>query len=319
MASSRRGVGLMAVAQPEVLDVLAATTPGMSASEQRIAQFVLTDPGAVSGMAISRLAAESQTSEASIIRFCRMLGFSGYAEFRLALASDLGRRTAHVGEDELDGGITPTDDTATLISKIGRADARAIEATVSRLDAVALKKAVDLLDEANTVGVFGVGASGLVTLDIQLKLNRLAKPAIGWTDAHAALTSIAALSRNDVLLVISHSGSTPDVLDVIDEFQRRGVRVVIITNFPRSPGATRADLVLVTVARETTFRSGATASRIAQLTVADCLSVAYAQRHWKTTKAALDESLAAIGRRSAHKSGRGDSAVSAATTKRKRS
>jgi DNA-binding MurR/RpiR family transcriptional regulator len=317
MAGSRRTGTAVHGTQSEVLGLLASTTPQMSASEQRIAQFVLQDPAAAAGMSISLMASGTETSEASVVRFCRSIGFSGYAAFRLALASDLGRRQASSSEEELDSGITPSDDVATIISKVAHADARAIEATASRLDPAVLTRAVEFIDAARVVGVFGVGASAYVTLDIQLKLNRLGKTTLAWTDAHAALTSIAALNRGDTLLVISHSGSTPDVLDVISEFQRRGVRVVVVTNFPRSPGAVKADLVLLTVARETTFRSGATASRIAQLTVADCLCIAYAQRHWKATKAFLDESLAAVGRRSTSKAGRGDSHVAPASTKRK--
>ena len=135
----------------------------------------------------------------------------------------------------------------------------------------------------------------------QLKLNRLGKSSIAWRDAHSALTSISLLKRGDLLIAVSHSGTTIDVVDVITSFKERGIRIVLITNAMRSPAANLADLVLYTSARETTFRSGATASRIAQLTVVDCLCVALAQRNWSGTKAALDESRAAIGSRSGRK------------------
>jgi DNA-binding MurR/RpiR family transcriptional regulator len=135
-------------------------------------------------------------------------------------------------------------------------------------------------------------------MDLQLKLNRLGKSAISWRDAHTALTSISMLKKGDALVAISHSGTTIDVIDVMNEFKSRGVKIILITNSFRSPATALADLVLLTSARETTFRTGATASRIAQLTVVDCLCVSLARKNWSGTKTALDESRAAVGSRS---------------------
>jgi len=125
--------------------------------------------------------------------------------------------------------------------------------------------------------------------------------AIAWRDSHNALTSLSLLGPGDALVAISHSGTTVDTVDVMQEFKNRGVTVILITNALRSPATAVADIVLFTSARETTFRSGATASRIAQLTVVDCLCVALAQRNWSGTRAALDESRAAVGSRSGRK------------------
>ena len=160
---------------------------------------------------------------------------------------------------------------------------------------------VDAWDKAETIGLIGIASSGYVVMDLQLKLNRLGKRATAWTDAHSALTSISLLKPNDVLVAVSHSGTTLDIVDVMTEFKSRGVTVILITNNFRGPATSIADLVLFTSARETTFRSGATASRIAQLTVVDCLCVALAQRNWKETKAALDLSRKVVGSRSGKK------------------
>ena len=125
-----------------------------------------------------------------------------------------------------------------------------------------------------------------------------------------ALTSISLLKKGDVLIAISHSGTTLDIIDVISEFKAKGITIVLITNALRSPATALADLVLFTSARETTLRSGATASRIAQLTVVDCLCVCLAQRNWSGTKVALDESRAAVRRRSGKKATESEKAPS---------
>lgn len=269
------------------------------ASELAIAKTVLNDPLAVSGMNITQLAEESATSMASVVRFSRALGFSGYPEFRMALVGDLSRRNSRgVGADILDGGITPDDSLNNIIQKIAYADARAIEATADRLDLRVFEKVVSLCERAQMIGIFGLVSSGFVAQDLQTKLNRLSRSAIAWTEYHAALTAISMLRKGDVLIAISHSGTTEETIGVIKAFKEKGVKVVLLTNALRSPAVSLADYVLHTAARETTFRSGATASRIAQLTVVDFLCVSLAQRNWSGTKAALDESRSAVASRS---------------------
>jgi DNA-binding MurR/RpiR family transcriptional regulator len=272
------------------------------ASEASIATAVLTDPVRVAQMKISDLAEYSETSVASIVRFSKAMGFKGYPEFRMALVSEVSRLTLNSKvHQELDSGITIDDSAAEIIRKIALADSVAIQTTAERLDVDSFEKAVAAWDKAKLIGIFGLVSSGYVALDLQLKLNRQGKNSIAWSDAHTALTSVSLLKRGDCLVAISHSGMTLDVIDVMQEFKSRGITVILITNSLRSPATNLADIVLHTSARETTFRSGATASRIAQLTVVDCLCVALAQRNWSGTKAALDESRGAIGARSGRK------------------
>jgi DNA-binding MurR/RpiR family transcriptional regulator len=272
------------------------------ATELAIANCILQDPVQVSQMNISKLAEHSDTSVASVVRFSKTIGYKGFPEFRMALVGEVSRM-GQVGIDsfELDSGITVEDSPAEIIRKIAAADALAIQSTAQRLDVASFSVAVDAWEKAQTIGLFGVASGGFVAMDLQLKLNRQGKNAIAWRDIHNALTSLSLLGPGDALVAISHSGTTVDTVDVMQAFKNRGVTIILITNALRSPATTVADIVLTTSARETTFRSGATASRIAQLTVVDCLCVALAQRNWSGTRAALDESRAAVGSRSGRK------------------
>lgn len=274
------------------------------ASEELIANCILSEPVRVSQMNISQLANFSATSVASVVRFSKAMGFKGYPEFRMALVGEISRFGANQSINaELDSGITVEDSIDEIIKKIANADSRAIQTTAERLDVQSFKKVVDVWDKAPIIGIFGLASSGHVAMDLQLKLNRQGKNAVAWHDAHMALTSVSLLNAGDCLVAISHSGTTIDVIDVIEEFKSRGVTIVLITNAIRSTATSLADLVLHTSARETTFRSGATSSRIAQLTVVDCLCVALAQRNWGGTKSALDRSRVAVGSRSGRKFG----------------
>jgi DNA-binding MurR/RpiR family transcriptional regulator len=283
-----------------ILVQIRALLPSLPPSEKRVAMAALSDPVGVAGRTISDLAALCQTSETTVARFCRTLGLRGYPELRIGLAAAASAKggPAASGWTGLGTDIGPRDTTAEVVGKIGLADARAVEETVAQLDLHVMDKAVDALAAANKIDLYGSGASALVALDLQEKLNRIGRRAQSWSDPHLALTSAALLRKGDVAVCVSHSGETPDTLAALREARANGALVIAITNFPRSTLAQQADRVLTTAARETTYRSGSMSSRIAALTVVDCVFVALAQRNRARTLKALERTYKAVrGRR----------------------
>ncbi|GIJ43551.1 RpiR family transcriptional regulator [Virgisporangium aliadipatigenens] len=269
--------------------------PSLSPAERRVAQVVIDEAATAAHLTITDLARRAGTSESTVIRFCRAMGLGGYAELRLALAMEAGRSAP---EESIGSDIGEGDDLAGVVRKIAFADARAIEETAAQLDLAVLERVVDLVAAARRVDIYGVGASAFVAQDFQQKLHRIGRVAYAWSDLHVALTSAALLDGRDVAFGISHTGSTVDTIEAFTEAGRRGAHTVALTNFPRSPIAQVAGHVLTTAARETTFRSGAMASRLAQLTVIDCVFVGVAQRTYKETRMALEATYQAVsGRR----------------------
>jgi DNA-binding MurR/RpiR family transcriptional regulator len=266
--------------------------PNLAPVERRVAQAVLDDPAGVAWRSISELARSCGTSATSVVRFCRAIGLRGYPELRLALAGAVAHDDA-ASVVAASSDIDPDDDPVTITKKIAYADAAAVSETASRLDVGALVKVVDALAVANRIDIYGVGASGLVAVDLQIKLQRIARPAYAWPDPHMAATSAALRDKGDVAVGLSHTGTTVDTIDALTEARAHGATTVAITNFPWSPITEVADFVLLTAARETAFRSGAMTSRIAQLTVVDCLFVTLAQRDLPHTRDALERTFAA--------------------------
>ena len=273
-----------------------ALLPSLAPAERRVADRVLDDPATVSASTITALARECGTSETTVIRFCRAVGFTGYPALRLALAAEGGRNRLGDGRD-LAGDIVADDELDKVVAKIAFADARAVEETAEQLDLDALHAVIEALVRARRVDVYGVGASSFVALDLQQKLHRIGRVSFAWADPHMALTSAALLTEDDAAIGISHSGATQDTIDALETARRSGATTVAVTNFPRSPLAALGDHVLTTAARETTFRSGATASRLAQLTVIDCVFVGVAQRTYETSQRALELTHAAVSSR----------------------
>ncbi|SHE72711.1 MurR/RpiR family transcriptional regulator [Streptoalloteichus hindustanus] len=267
--------------------------PGLARAEQRVAKVVLDDPAAVAHRSITEVAEAAGTSETTVTRFCKAIGVGGYPELRIALAADTARSAARADRD-LGGDIEPEDDLNRVVAKVAYADARAVEETAEQLDVAALEEVVHLVATARRVDVYGVGASAFVALDLQQKLHRIGLTSFAWSDTHVALTSAAVLRDGDVAVGISHTGSTTETVEALRVARERGATTVALTNFPRSPISEVADHVLTTAARETTFRSGAMASRIAQLTVIDCLFIGVARHHLDAARAALSATYEAV-------------------------
>jgi len=284
-------------AEGDIVARLHSMLPALAPAEQRVGRVIIDDPLRAAHLTITDLAREAETSETTVVRFCRSAGVGSYPTLRLAVATWAGRAAAS-GQPRLSPDIDPGDDLAAVTAKIGQSVATAVQETADRLDLGALALAVDAVATARRVDIYGVGASGFVALDLQQKLHRIGLSVWAWADPHMAITSAANLGPKDAVVALSHSGATIDTLDAVAEARRRGARAVAITNFAHSPLAQQADVVLHTVTNETTFRSGAMASRIAALIVVDCLFVGVAKRRYTaTTEALVRTSEAVAGRR----------------------
>ena len=273
-----------------------ALLPALAPAEQRVARRVCEDPAFVAGSTISALADACGTSVTTVTRFSRAVGFTGYPALRLALATELGRAEGSAAARAVGSDIGPGDDLEQVVEKVAYADARAVEETAAQLDLTVLRTVIDAIVAAGRVDVYGVGASAFVALDLQQKLHRIGKVVFAWSDPHVAMTSAALLGPGDVAIGLSHTGTTQDTVDALTRAAANGVTTIAVTNFPRSPIAAVADHVLTTAARETTFRSGATASRLAQLTVVDCVFVGVAQSSYESSRQALEATHDAVAR-----------------------
>jgi DNA-binding MurR/RpiR family transcriptional regulator len=277
------------------VDTLVATVrgvlPSLTPAARTVARLILDDPGMVARSTITELSAASGTSEATIVRTARVLGFAGYPQLRLALAAASAARPL---DRLVPGDLAPDDPLSDVILKVSRAEAEAIKDTVAQLTSDRLGLVVEAIVAARRVDVYGVGASGLVASDMTQKLLRIGMASNAFTDAHLALTSAAVLREGDVAVGVSTSGETPDVLVPLRHARAAGATTVAITNNPRSTMAGLVDHLLISAGRETAFRPGALASRISQLLVVDCIFVGVAQRTFDSSQGALQATRKAL-------------------------
>ena len=277
----------------EALARLRAAHRSLPRAEARIADLVLADPRRVASLTIGQLASEAQTSQTSVLRFARRLGLSGYPGLRLALMEAWAANGNH--HRQLSD-LAATDSIDDIVTKVAQSNAAAVEGTARRIDRDTLGAVADALVKAHRVDLFGVAASGLVCSDLQHKLHRIGIVTHAWSDAHLALTSMSLLKPGDVVLVVSHSGTTVEAVEALEVARGVGATTVAITNAERSPVAKAAEYVLLTAANESRLRSGATASRISALVVVDILFLTAAQRDLDAAGQAVAETRRAVSK-----------------------
>ncbi|HEY4224736.1 MAG TPA: MurR/RpiR family transcriptional regulator [Pseudolysinimonas sp.] len=261
----------------------------LPATMRRIASVVLERPQVVVESTISELARACDTSDASIVRFCRAIGFNGYPQFKLQLTAELAKESVEstAGAGQYGADISPNDSLEEMVQKVAASEILGIRETLENLDAKALERIITRIEGAERVVLYGVGASNAGAQDLAQKLLRIGYTALAFYDAHHALVSAALLGDGDVAIGFSHGGRTKETIAFLQRAGRSGAFTVAISNSPVSPLAKAADEHLRTAVRETTFRSGAMASRIAQLTLVDYIFVGVARGHYARTVRAL--------------------------------
>lgn len=255
--------------------------------ERMVAEYTLNNLEEIPHLSIKSLAQLSKTSDASVLRFCKTMGYSGYRNFIVSISASLGSMDDEQKDQYTD--IQPGDDLSIIISNISRNNIKSIEDTLSVLDRNEVAQAVKVLRTSNRIVFFGIGASGLVCKDAEQKFSRINKMCHTYTDGHSQLTAATLLGPDDVAIFISNSGDTLEILETLEIAKKNGATLMAITKYNKSELADKADIVLSISTPELTIRSGAMGSRIAMLTIVDILFAGVASAEYQNVKKYLSK------------------------------
>ena len=270
----------------------------MTPIEQAILEYILENRDEIPLLSIKELAKRSRTSDASVLRFCKTLGYRGYRDFIVAVSASLASSASSEQSEYTD--IRPGDDLATIIDNISFTNCKSIQDTMSVIDREAIGHAVERLKATDFLVFYGVGASGLVCMDAQQKFSRIGKTCFAYTDGHSQLTSASLLHPGNVAVLISNSGDTCEILDTLSVVKQAGATVIAITRYAKSALASQADIVLSISTPEITIRSGAMGSRIAMLNIVDILFAGVASSDYANVKKYLTKTLAVLKNKHRH-------------------
>ncbi|EPM6003189.1 MurR/RpiR family transcriptional regulator [Vibrio cholerae] len=240
---------------------LRSNTEPLSKKLRVVADYVLENAHEVQYQTITDLAFNTKTSEATVVRLCRDLGYKGYSDFRMALAVDLSQ-SANQSQPKMDGDICEVSAQSAVDSLMD---------TAKLIDRAALNRICELVHGAKFIGCVGVGASSIVGRYLAYRLVRIGKKAIMYEDTHLAAMSAGQSVVGDAWFAISSSGSTKEVVHAATQAHQRGVPVVSLTNISHSPLSSISDEMLVAARPEVPLTGGAFSSKVGALLLVDVL------------------------------------------------
>lgn len=259
-------MGKKKATRPALVLRIENTIPNLSKSEQSVANYIIANPEKVIYQSVAALAENCGVSDPTVVRTCQKLGFTGYQSLKLAMAAAIVTPNQTVHED-----ISVDDNMQSISGKVFQSAVYALQFTKDTLDYEAMEAAVDALANARRIVILALGASGPVAQDLHHKLLRLGMEADVYTDSNLQAIACSYLDQRDVVFAISHSGSSKAVVDNASLAKKNGATVISLTSAGRSPLSKLANISLTTMSNETMYRIISVASRVAALTIVDCL------------------------------------------------
>ena len=240
----------------------------LTSAEKKVADYAVIHQQQTQFMSISELAEEAGVAEATISRFCKRLGYKGYSAFKLAIANATAGR---LDRGDAEGAELESDSLEGMCRMVYRSDAEALVQTMELIQPDAVRRAADMIISAGRVLCMGQGGSMILAQECAHLFSTIQMNFVAVMDSHLQAIAAAQLTPGDLVIYFSYSGSTKELIRNLEIIRERKARSILVTRFPKSPGAAYADIVLQCGSREGPLQGGSVAARIAQLYLMDVL------------------------------------------------
>ncbi len=240
----------------------------LKTAERKVADFMLAKPETIAQSSIFESAKQIGCSEATLVRFARKLGFSGYPELKTSILKNESETTVRLYNE-----ISSDEDEIGVVNNVFKNSIQSLMDTLSVLDSDEYKNALSVLTSSDRILFVGAGDAYTVAYAGYLKFSRIGLNARCSKDFDVQLIEASKLSKTGVLLAVSHSGRTQTIYDVIKCAKFSGASVITITNYPTSPIARLADIVLLTATFVPNMVGEIMTKRIPELCILESLYV----------------------------------------------
>ncbi len=264
----------------------------LTAAEKKTADYVMSHHAETQFLSIAELAEACGVAEATVSRFCRRMGYKGYNAFKLAIANATAIRSQDAALPS--GQALSGDRLEDLCQQLYTTDTGVITETLTLIQPETIRTAARLLADAGKVLCMGQGGSMIMAQEAAHLFSTVSGKFFAIGDSHMQVTAAANLSAQDVLLFFSYSGSTRELMDTLRIAREQRARIVLITRFPKAPGAALADVVLRCGSNESPLQLGSVGARIAQLFLLDVLFSEYCRQDLDRCSAARERVASAL-------------------------
>ena len=254
----------------KLLDSLRESMNTLRPSERKVAIVVLSDPTITSKATLSEIAGIAGVSEPTVLRFARTLGFDGFQDFKYALIQNLAS-----GVPAMYSAVDATDSVAEIAVKLFDQSVLSLRRSSEDLDIASLEAAIRALRNGSDLLILGFGASGIVGQDAAQKFPLFGIPINAPIDAHQQFIAATLCSNSSVVLAISNTGTTFEVLEAAIEAKTKGATIIALCG-TTGPITEMADIAIVVNALDNTDTYTPSTSRLADLVIIDILAVGVA-------------------------------------------
>lgn len=258
--------------------------PNMGSAEKKVADYIVKNANSVVDSSIIELARLTGASEATIARFSRRLGYGGFGEMKISIARDTAGDSKVIHEN-----VTRNDSCLEIFGKVVSGIDETLMHTRRVIESEKLQQAAEAIHGARKLLVIGLGASASVAMDAAHKFLREGVDCTFSSDNHMQVILASHLCEKDVVLAISHSGASKDIIEALEVASSCGAKTISISNYGKTPIEKYTDICLHTASDETQFRTLALSSRIAQLAIIDTMYLYIAMRRDKSALAAINK------------------------------
>jgi DNA-binding MurR/RpiR family transcriptional regulator len=265
--------------------------PRMSDVMRKIARLLLADPTAPLRMSITELAHRAGTSPATVTRFCRVLGYDGYVQFRVAVATDVGRSPTRV---EIGTAFHPTDEPRDVLRTLLSGHVSSLQSTAANVDLEASARIAHAIAHCRQVDLYGTGGSAVVAEEMEHRFYRIGVNIHAWADVHTGLASASMLGPSDVAIGISNSGETVETIEMLARAREVGAVAVAITSRRNTPLEAVADECLLASVPHQYLHPADLSTKHSQLLVLDFIYMLVMQEDYAGAVAKLDISATAV-------------------------
>ncbi len=272
----------------ELLVKIRFLIPSLPRAEKAFAQALVENPDAITHLTLAQIAAESNSSEASVIRFCKRMGYHGYMDlkdaFILAMADG-----SEVHEEE----IEESDDISVILKKVFQSNVQTLQNTMV-LANEGYTDALNAMIGARSIHFFGVGDAYAACQFAFMKFCRLGIPCSAHSDVMLQYTIADNLGPGDVALAVSYEGRSRNVVQAMKIAKKRGATTISITKMNKSPLLKYTDISLFISVSDLTIGRDKATRRVADQFILDVLYLGYITKTKKDYSKCLKRTQAAI-------------------------
>jgi Transcriptional regulators len=210
-------------------------------AEKKVADYILTNPDKAVNANVSELASLSDVSDATIVRFCKHIGYQGYYQLRICLSRDLGRM---IGKQKL---------RESTISSLFQSFAYQLIEIGKKSSDEKMQECVNMLKTCRYVHIIAVGNTIPLAQYFGFRLGRLGIRSTYHSLPEYALNSINLAQEGDIVFAISKSGSSKQVVQAMELARKRNLKVIAVTECEYSPVSQQADCLLLSSSEKHPF------------------------------------------------------------------